>query len=128
MKKYFLPVILLALLYSSSCNKKPVVVKEALPQFNNQLTAEEKAGGVMTPEIMWKFGRLGAFALSPDGSTVLYTVTDIDLQSEARRSNIFKIDLKGSISLQLTTDGGSSPQWINNGKSIAENFRHQLST
>jgi WD40-like Beta Propeller Repeat. len=119
MKKYFLPVILLALLYSSSCNKKPVVVKEALPQFNNQLTAEEKAGGVMTPEIMWKFGRLGTFALSPDGSTVLYAVTDIDLQSEARRTNIFKTASNGSNTVQLTTDGGSSPQWINSGKAIA---------
>src|ERR1035437_8122124 len=119
MKKYFLPVILLALLYSSSCNKKPVVVKEAVQQFNNQLTAEEKTGGVMTPEIMWKFGRLGTFALSPDRSTVLYTVTDIDLKSEARRTNIFKIDLVGSNPVQLTADGGNSPQWVNNGKSIA---------
>ncbi len=34
----------------------------------------------MTPEIMWKFRRLGTFALSPDGAAVLYTVTDIDLQ------------------------------------------------
>jgi len=78
-----------ALLFVSSCKQQPPVTKEALPQFNNQLTAEEKAGGVMTPEIMWKFGRLGTFALSTDGSTVLYTVTDIDLQSEARRTNIF---------------------------------------
>ena len=73
----------------------------------------------MTPEIMWKFGRLGTFALSPDGSTVLYTVTDIDLQSEARRTNIYKISVSGGDPVQLTTDGGSSPQWINNSKSIA---------
>ena len=64
---------------ASSCKQKTPCYKGTLPQFNNQLTAEEKAGGVMTPEIMWKFGRLGTFALSPDGSTVLYTVTDIDL-------------------------------------------------
>ena len=72
----------------------------------------------MTPEIMWKFGRLGSFALSPDGSAVLYTVTDIDLQSEARQTNIFKISASRSQSVQLTTDGGNSPQWVNNGKSI----------
>ena len=119
MKKYLLPVILMTLLFTASCTQKTPVAKESLPQFNNQLTAEEKAGGVMTPEIMWKFGRLGSFALSPDGSAVLYTVTDIDLQSEARRTNVFKIEVKGSNPLQLTTDGGSSPQWINDGKSIA---------
>src|SRR5664279_4777988 len=96
MKKYLLPVIFLALLFSVSCKRNTPVAKEALPQFNNQLTTEEKAGGLMTPEIMWKFGRLGTFALSPDGSTILYTVTDIDLQSEARRTNIFKVAINGA--------------------------------
>ena len=119
MKKYILLLLLVALLFVSSCKQQPPVAKEALPQFNNQLTAEEKTGGVMTPEIMWKFGRLGSFALSPDGSTVLYTVTDIDLKSEARRTNIFKTATNGGNSTQLTTEGGSSPQWFNNGKSIA---------
>ncbi len=95
MKRYLLPIILLVLLMPSACKEKtPVTAELQPPQFNNQLTAEEKAGGVMTPEIMWKFGRLGSFTLSPDGSTVLFTVTDIDLQSEARRTNIFKYPLK----------------------------------
>jgi dipeptidyl aminopeptidase/acylaminoacyl peptidase len=118
MKRYLIPVILLALLFTSSCKQKPEAAKESLPKFNNQLTAEEKAGGVMTPEIMWKFGRLGTFALSPDGSTILYTVTDIDLQSEARLTNIFKLPSAGGDPVKLTIDGGSSPQWFNNGKSI----------
>jgi dipeptidyl aminopeptidase/acylaminoacyl peptidase len=128
MKRYLIPVILLALLFTSACKQKPEVKKEALPQFNNQLTAEEKAGGVMTPEIMWKFGRLGTFALSPDGSDVLYTVTDIDLQSESRRTNIYKTTATGGNPVQLTSDGGSSPQWINNGKSIAYVNKGKLCT
>ncbi len=66
-----IPVILL----SVSCKQKAPVVKEITTGINNQLTQEEKTGGVMTPEIMWKFGRLGSFTLSPDGSSVLYTVT-----------------------------------------------------
>jgi dipeptidyl aminopeptidase/acylaminoacyl peptidase len=132
MKKHILPAILLALLLASACTQQQQqqqsVAKEVLPQFNNQLSAEEKAGGLMTPEIMWKFGRLGTFTLSPDGSTVLFTVTDIDLKSEARRTNIFKTDVKGATPLQLTTDGGSSPQWINNGKSIAYTNKDKLFT
>jgi dipeptidyl aminopeptidase/acylaminoacyl peptidase len=119
MKTHLLPIILSALILVSACKQQPQVSKETLPQINNQLTAEEKAGGVMTPEIMWKFGRLGSFALSPDGSSVLYAVTDIDLQSEARQTNIFKIPSAGSAPVKLTSDGGDSPQWINNGKSIA---------
>lgn len=118
MKKFLIPALLAAVLLVTSCNPKPTVNKDVTQQFNNQLTQEEKAGGVMTPELMWKFGRLGTFALSPDGSSVLYTVTDIDLKSEARRTNIFKIPSTGGNSVQLTLDGGNSPQWINNGKSI----------
>lgn len=72
----------------------------------------------MTPEIMWKFSRLGTFALSPDGLTILYTHTQIDLQTEARRTNIYKISARGGESVQLTNDGGSSPQWISDGKMI----------
>jgi dipeptidyl aminopeptidase/acylaminoacyl peptidase len=119
MKRYPLPIILLLFLSAVSCKQKPAEVSPAAPQFKNELTAEEKAGGVMTPEIMWKFGRLGTFSLSPDGASVIYTVTDIDLQTEARRTNIFKTNAQGGDPVQITTDGGSSPQWFNDGKSIA---------
>jgi dipeptidyl aminopeptidase/acylaminoacyl peptidase len=119
MKRYLATIILPVLLLSFSCKQKTVVTKEQGPQFNNQLTAEEKAGGVMTPELMWKFGRLGVIALSPDGSTILYTVTDIDLQTEAKRTNIFRVPASGGDPVQLTTEGGNSPQWFDNGKSIA---------
>jgi len=120
MKKYLLLVfLLLTLLFSSSCKQETPVTDRALSQFNNQLTVEEKAGGVMTPEIMWKFKRLGNFSLSPDGLSVIYSVTDIDLLSEARQTNIYKLPVKGGEPVQLTYEGGSSPQWYNEGKSIA---------
>jgi dipeptidyl aminopeptidase/acylaminoacyl peptidase len=107
-------------IFSVSCKQKTApVTAETVPLFDNQLTEQEKAGGVMTPEIMWKFGRLGSFALSPDGSTVLYTVTQIDLQSEARKTNIFKISADGGEPVKLTSDEGNSPQWFDNGKKIA---------
>jgi dipeptidyl aminopeptidase/acylaminoacyl peptidase len=112
--------MLSSILMISSCTQQKTEIKEAeLQKINNQLTEEEKSGGKMTPEILWKFGRLGSMTLSPDGSSVLYTVTDIDLQSEARQTNIFKIAVSGGDPVQLTTNGGSSPQWFNNGKEIA---------
>jgi dipeptidyl aminopeptidase/acylaminoacyl peptidase len=107
------------ILLSVSCSKKAPESKAVLPEFSNQLTDTEKAGGKMTPEIMWKFGRLGSVALSPDGLSVLYTVTDIDLQSEARRTSIFKLSIDGGDPVQLTKGGGASPQWFDGGKRIA---------
>lgn len=119
MKKTLLPILCATMLLTVTCRKEKQVTKETAPQFTNELTAEEKAGGRMTPEILWKFGRLGTLTLSPDGTSVLYTVTDIDVQSEARRTNIFKVAVSGGDPIQLTNDGGSSPQWFNDGKSIA---------
>jgi Tol biopolymer transport system component len=83
------------------------------------LTEAEKAGGVLTPEILWKYGRIGSIVLSPDGSTVLYTVTNYDLETEARTTNIFSVPSTGGTPVQLTDDGGSGPQWIDDGERIA---------
>lgn len=127
MKKY-LSVFLLVMFFSNSCNQKAPTSLVPVSQFNNQLTSEEKAVGVMTPEIMWKFRRLGTIALSPNGSDVLYTVTDIDLISEEKRTNLFKLSVNGGNPVQLTSDGGDSPQWFNNGKSIAFTNKGKLYT
>lgn len=83
------------------------------------LTDAEKAGGVLTPEILWKYGRVGSIVLSPDGTTVLYTVTTYDLATEARTTNIYSIPSNGGAPVQLTAGGGSGPQWIENGGKIA---------
>jgi dipeptidyl aminopeptidase/acylaminoacyl peptidase len=121
MKKVLFLVLSFVLLSTHSCKQKeavPAVNNAEAPKINNQLTDTEKSGGVMTPEIMWKFRRLGSFALSPDGSTVLYTLTDIDLATEDRMTNIYKVAASSGEPVQLTKNGGSSPQWINDGKAI----------
>jgi dipeptidyl aminopeptidase/acylaminoacyl peptidase len=118
MKRNLIPIVFLFLLLSISCKQKAPVVQTPQSQFSVQLTEEEKKGGLMTPEIMWKFSRLGTFTLSPDGKNVLYTYSQIDLQTEARRTNIFKVPVSGGEAVQLTTEGGSTPQWISDGKRI----------
>ena len=119
MNRSLIPTMIFIIFFAVSCKQKAPVLQESAPKFNNQLTEEEKAAGVMTPEIMWKFGRLGSFALSPDGTSVLYTVTQIDLQSEARKTDIYKISSSGGDPVQITNTGGSSPQWFDDGKRIA---------
>ena len=118
MKRHFVLFLLVAIL-AISCQQNTRPAEKTASQINNSLTAEEKSGGVLTPEILWKFRRLGAFTVSPNGSTVLYTVTDIDAQTEERITNIYKIASSGGESTQLTADGASSPQWINGGNKVA---------
>ena len=118
MKKLSFVIIAVALLILSSCKQETKEKTEATV-IDVTLSETEKAGGILTPEILWKYGRIGSIVLSPDGKTVLYTVTNYDLLTEARTTNIYSIPSSGGTPLQLTTTGGSGPQWIDNGSRIA---------
>lgn len=118
MKKNLLFIVVVVMFIFSSCKEKQTAPAVPQNQFSVELTDQEKAGGLMTPEIMWKFSRLGSFALSPDGADVVYTITKVDLPTENRITNIYRVPAAGGEPVQLTTDGGSSPQWIAGGKSI----------
>ncbi len=107
-------VILVLAAYSCKTTEK-----EEHATFELQLSEEEKEGGIMTAEILWKFRRMGSICPSPDGETVLFTLTDYNLADEARRTNIFSIPSDGGEARQLTDNGGSSPSWIMKGEKIA---------
>ncbi len=66
MNRFLLLVLVSALLFSYSCKPgNQAVNTDVTASFNNGLTADEKAGGVLTPEILWKFRRLGQFTFHP---------------------------------------------------------------
>lgn len=52
------------------------------------LTDAERSAGILTPEVMWKIKRVGSAVLSPDGRTVLYTVTTYDMKENKGVTNI----------------------------------------
>lgn len=89
--------------------------------FSNQLTEDEKTGGIMTPEILWKFGRIGGFDVSPDGNTIAFSITRYDAKTNKSNTNIFTIPATGGEHVMLTTFDQSdfSPVWVNDGKQIA---------
>jgi len=117
MKRFFIfaaPVLLVLLMYSCQTAEQ-----EEHTKFDLQLSQEEIEAGVMSPEILWKFRRMGSITPSPDGRTILFTLTEYNLADEARRTNIFSIPSGGGDAAQLTEEGGSSPSWIMNGKKVA---------
>jgi dipeptidyl aminopeptidase/acylaminoacyl peptidase len=118
MKKLSIITFALIMALMGSCNTEKAS-KEQTNAIDVTLTEAEKAGGILTPEILWKYGRIGSIVLSPDGATVLYTVTYYDLATEARTTNIYSIPSTGGPAVQLTEAGGSGPQWIENGEKIA---------
>jgi dipeptidyl aminopeptidase/acylaminoacyl peptidase len=48
-----------------------------------------QAGDRMTPELLWKLGRIGEVAVSPDGTQVAYLVTRYDLDENSGKADLF---------------------------------------
>ena len=114
MKKILL-MMAIAALGLASCDKRPAPLT-----IDNALTAEEIAEGRLTPEVMWKMSRAGQSSLSPDGSQLLYAVTDYNM-AENRGSTTLWIEEVATKATRQLTDRASqntAPQWSADGRQI----------
>lgn len=77
--------------------------------------------GMMSPEALYSFGRVGSYVVSPDKSKILYQVTYVGIEENKTNSELFVMNIDGSDKKQLTVTAAneSNPQWIENGKRIA---------
>ena len=84
------------------------------------LTDAERSAGILTPEVRWKIKRVGSAVLSPDGRTVLYTVTTYDMKENKGVTNIRSAPVSGGKWIRVTDPGSneSSPQWSADGRTI----------
>ncbi len=85
-----------------------------------ELTADEIAAGILTPEVLWKFGRLGGAQVSPDGESVVFTITRYSMEANRGVTNIYTVPVKGGEPVELTTNATNdfSPRWTADGKRI----------
>ncbi len=74
-------------------------------------------GDVMTPGLLWSFGRLGNVSVSPDQTTVLYTVSHAGIEENRFYSDIYTITPDGEnqqlIQPQFNEEESSSPAYAN---------------
>ncbi|HKI89631.1 MAG TPA: hypothetical protein VKA38_11435, partial [Draconibacterium sp.] len=97
------------------------VQKESVKKADNYLPETPKlASDKMTPEVLWAFGRLGGAQVSPDGKTVLYTVTYYNIQENRSYRDIYSIPLEGGEATNLTNSAAneSDALWRPDGKKI----------
>ena len=104
-----------ALLFS--CQQKETTMKKTenfVPE-TPQLESD-----VMTPEVLWSFGRLGGAQVSPDGKTVLYTVTYFNIKEDKSYRDIYTILVEGGEATNITNSAGneSNAVWRPDGKKI----------
>lgn len=109
--------IAMALLLSGfvGCNTAPEPLK-----IDNALTADEVAAARLTPEVMWKMSRIGEHALSPDGATLLYTLTRYNMDENRGVTVIVSRDLATGKECELTdtSSNSMSPVWSADGADI----------
>ncbi len=117
--KNLLKILILTMgIYACTSTNEQNNKDEVQADFSGKLTQAEIDGGRLTPEILWKFGRLGGAELSPNGEQVVYTVTRYDAKTLKRTTNIFVISFAGGEPKKITEDSfiDVAPVWIADNK------------
>ena len=70
--------------------------------------------GRFTPEVMWSLGVMSEYAVSPDGSQVLYTVRYTDMEQNKNNAELYLMPVAGGDGQRLTTTAQSefNPVWF----------------
>ncbi len=67
--------------------------------FLQAVNSEKQA---MIPETLWEFGRVGNMQVSPDGSTLLFTVTYYDAEENTSSRDIYTLPVEGGEPKNIT--------------------------
>ncbi len=75
---------------------------------------------IMTPEVLWSFGRLGGAQVSPNRKTVLYTVTYYNIEANKSYRDIYTIPISGGKAKNITNSAAKefNAVWRPDGKKI----------
>jgi dipeptidyl aminopeptidase/acylaminoacyl peptidase len=75
---------------------------------------------VVTPEFLWKLGRVSDPQLSPAGTAAIYNVKTYNLEANSGKSAIWTVNLTTGAATKVVVDSinGSSARWSNDGKKI----------
>jgi dipeptidyl aminopeptidase/acylaminoacyl peptidase len=101
MKKLFTIVLIVSISFYSCCPKEKKETAKETPIIEKKemkLTSD-----LMTPEVLWSFGRLSEPAVSPDKSTILYGVTYYDIAQNKGNRELYTMAIDGKDLIRLTT-------------------------
>lgn len=107
MKKLLITMTSLALVCACSKQKSNDEFIVEKPQVQVQ-------DGRFTPEVMWSLGVMSEYAISPDGSKVLYTLRYTDMEQNKNNAELYLMPIEGGDGERLTTTAQSefNPVWL----------------
>ncbi len=123
MKNLFIIAALFGL-FASSCN---------LPNSNketNQTTKDTSiiskpdlklTSDIMTPEVLWSFGRISEVSVSPKGDMLVFGVKYYSIDQNKGNNDLYTMDIDGNYFKQITKTAFSeyNPEFMPDGKHIA---------
>ena len=96
MKKLAFAFLAVVVIFSCSKRESTITGENYVPE-TPQLTSDR-----LTPEVLWSFGRIGEACVSPDGETVIYTVTYYKMDENKAYRDIYSIPVAGGVAKNLT--------------------------
>ncbi|MFA5012491.1 MAG: S9 family peptidase [Ignavibacteria bacterium] len=75
---------------------------------------------IMTPEVLWSFGRITEMSVSPDGKSIVYGVRYFNIEMNKGQTDYFIVDADGANKKRLTgsSDAKYGVKWRPDGKRI----------
>ncbi|MDX1286287.1 MAG: hypothetical protein R3182_14810, partial [Draconibacterium sp.] len=75
---------------------------------------------IMTPEVLWSFGRIGGVDVSPNEEKVLFTITYYNIEENKSYRDIYTIPISGGKMVNITNTASNefSAAWRPDGKKI----------
>jgi dipeptidyl aminopeptidase/acylaminoacyl peptidase len=107
---YFFITMVPILFFACSGPKEKVTTSD----FTGSLTEAEIKAGKLTPELLWKFGRVSDAQLSVDGKLVAYTVTRYDYHTNKKNTDLYTVNADNKEVKRITDLVGDefNPRWI----------------
>ncbi len=100
--------------FATGCN-------EARPlKIDNSLSRDERKAGILTPEVMWKMGRVGSSSLNAAGDKLLYTISYYSMEENRGVTAIYVEEVATKYRKKLTSHDSNNvaPQWSADGETI----------
>lgn len=93
---------------------------EKVADINNPVDSIELSSDIMTPEVLWSFGRVSGVEISPDHKTMLFGVSFYDIEKNRGNREVFTMPVNGgeAVNITNTESGEYSAVWRPDGKKI----------
>ena len=114
MKKFLILLFSVSLLMVGNLVNGQTVKKNYLPE------TPKLSSDLMTPEVLWSFGRVGSVQVSPYGDKILYDVTYFNISENKSYRDLYTAPISGGPAVRITDtpEKESEEIWRPDGKKI----------